>query len=45
MYKYDINEAAAAVAANRRMSVRDAWDIACFALYAMAVISAAIVMI
>lgn len=45
MYKYDMNEAAAAVATNRRMSVRDAWDIAGFALSAMAVISAVIAMI
>ena len=45
MYKYDINEAAAAVAANRKMNIRDMGEIACFALSAMTVISMAVALI
>ena len=35
MNKYDIQEAAAAVAANHRMSSRDMLDILCFAMSMM----------
>lgn len=39
MMKYDMNEAAAAVAANHRMGYRDALDIIRFALMTMSVLT------
>lgn len=45
MNNYDIQEAAAAVAANHKMSSRDMMDILCFALSMMSVFALTVVIV